>query len=385
MSLYSDVSASGSSSCLDAHGQLYRAAARGRLSDVTELLAIPGVLHERVGGRTPLLGAAWAGHADVAAALIASGADVHAREGDSEEASSSNGWTALMAAAAEGHADVVSLLLDAGAVADTAYGPERQTPLLAAAEEGHADVLEVLLASGADPNRTDATEGNTALYSASWLGYDDAVDVLLAAGAYTETTTRDGRTPLFAASAEGHVDVVRALLSAGAKVNHARVQGETALYIASHMGKLDVVEALLDGGADAGLVDLEGDTPISLAAKAGHDEVVDTLFRKGHYSQLAHTHFATTCSHEQKAVIYRAADTEVASLRAQLEAQAATVEALKAAHREEMEQLLAGFPLALAGAAAQFQRERDAAEREVAALRNESKRLAQKMGGASSV
>mmetsp|Transcript_32404 Transcript_32404/g.81201 ORF Transcript_32404/g.81201 Transcript_32404/m.81201 type:complete len:391 (-) Transcript_32404:202-1374(-) len=367
--------------------RLYRAAARGRLSEVVYALidrSAGAIVDTRVGGRTPLQAAAWAGHAAVVSALLGAGADVDAREGESEEAASSSGWTALMAASAEGHAEVVQALLEAGAPADAAFGPERQTPLLAAAEEGHTEVLEALLAAGADPSRADA-EGNTALYSAAWLGYDDVVECLLAAGADADAATRDGRTPLFAAAADGHVDIVRALLTAGAKVDRARTQGETALYIASHKGLLDVVSVLLDAGADAGLVDLEGDTPLSLAAKAGHEEVVEALFRRGGSTQVAHTHFATTCSHEQKAVIFRAADSELASLRLQLAEQAAAMEALRAAHAEEMNQLIAGFPLALAGAAAQMQRERDAAEREVTALRNQSKRSPQESGAMCSV
>ena len=64
-------------------------------------------------GETPLMLAARAGGAAIAARLLAAGAPVDAREADYDQ-------TALMIAAREGHADVVRLLLGAGADVDAA-------------------------------------------------------------------------------------------------------------------------------------------------------------------------------------------------------------------------------------------------------------------------
>ena len=363
------------------HGDLYRAALKGDEASIASMLS-SGVANvdEQVTGRTPLLAAALAGHEGAVTLLARSGANVNAREGG--KGGSREGWTPLLAASVEGHADVVSSLLAFGALVDEPCGVERQTPLQAAAEEGHTDAAAALLNGGANVDATDA-EGATALLTASWLGHEDVVHLLLRQGASPDLPTIEGRSPLFAAAQEGHEAVVRALLNKGANPNYTRTQGETALYIAAHKGEVGCVEALLDNGADATLQDLEGDTPMSLAAKEGHDDLVSLLTRRCP-SQLSHVHFGTTCSHEQKAAVFRAADSEISALRALLEQQAEAMAAMQAAHKQEMAHLVSGFPYALAGATAEMQRQRDAALNEVWALRATSNTAPQETGAPSS-
>lgn len=366
-------------------GQLYRAALRGDAALVSNLLASAecriSAVEEKVTGRTPVFAAAFAGHAPVVRLLSACGSDVNAREG--EGSGSHEGWTPLMAAAVEGHVEVISELLEAGAEVDLPCGAERQTPLQAAAEEGHVAAARALLQGGASVDAADG-EGTTALLTAAWLGHHEVVEELISAGANVNTSSSDGRSPLFAAAQEGHEAVVRSLLAAGAQVNYARTQGETALYIAAHKGEMGCVEALLNAGADATIQDLEGDTPVSLAAKEGHEDLIALLVRRSP-AQLSHVHFATTCSHEQKATIFRSADAEIEALRSQLAKQAEAMEVLQAAHRKEMAQIMAGLPHLLSCATSGMQRQRDAALREAYALRAESDTLQEKTDAMSSV
>ena len=367
--------------------QLYRASVRGDATQVAEILASVApssnleLTEARTAGRTPMFAAALAGHEAVVHLLAVAGADVNSKEGTGN--GSREGWTPLLAAAAEGHAAVVEALLSAGARVDTCCGLERQTPLHAAAEEGHAAAARSLLAGGASVDAVDA-EGSSALVTAAWLGHLEVVQCLLSSGANVNLPSTEGRTALFAAAQEGHCDVVDALLAAGAEVNFFRNQGETALYIAAHNGEMDCVESLLASGADAALEDLEGDTPVSLAAKQGNDEVVELLTRRS-APQLTKLHFGTTCSHEQKASAFRAADAEIEALRAIIEKQAAAMAQMEVSHQAEMAQVLAGLPHMLACATSNMQLQRDAAVNEARALRTELNTAQQKTGGTSSV
>jgi len=98
-------------------------------------------------GLTPLMCAAFMGHAAIAARLLRQGAGVDARD--------EKGYTALMFAANAGKADVVDVLLSAGADPN-APDHDRSTPLMFAAQHGFDDCVGRLLARGANPSATGA-------------------------------------------------------------------------------------------------------------------------------------------------------------------------------------------------------------------------------------
>ena len=110
-----------------------------------------------------LIEAAWRGHAETLAGLLAAGADIHAE--------------------------------DDAALREAAY-------------QGHLEVVAALLAAGADVH----ARGDQALRDAAWRGHVEVVRALLAAGANVVHTRED--QALRWAAYPGHAEVLRALLGA---------------------------------------------------------------------------------------------------------------------------------------------------------------------------
>lgn len=148
---------------------------------------------------------------DVAAveALLRSGEDVNAAQGD--------GMTALHWAAENGNASMAGALVYAGANAEAVTRLGDYTPLHIAARSGEASVIAVLLGAGADPEATTSAGGNRPLHYAAASGRVEAVALLIEAT--SDIDVREpmwDQTPLMFAAAAGRTDVVRALLAAGA-------------------------------------------------------------------------------------------------------------------------------------------------------------------------
>src|SRR5688572_29334315 len=166
-------------------------------------------VHDPHIGSTPLHYAAHRGLADVVDALLAAGADVHARE----------------------------------RVSDT-------TPLHWAAEGGHERVVRSLVAHGAALDVVDAWFGLPPLAWATMI-VDWAprfrADKLRAAKQLIEL----GATiDVFSAVGLGLVDVLRALVSTRGELLRRRLgfvgEDQTPMHVAARLGKVDVVQALLE-------------------------------------------------------------------------------------------------------------------------------------------
>ncbi|HYT77519.1 MAG TPA: ankyrin repeat domain-containing protein [Vicinamibacterales bacterium] len=157
--------------------------------------------------------AAMAGDRDAVRALLTSGEDVNAAQGD--------GMTALHWAARRGDVETARMLIAAGANLRATTRLGNYTPLLVASELGHAQVIDALVAVGADP-KTTTSSGVTALMLASASGQADAVKSLLAHGADVDATEPvRGETALMFAAANRRVDAIRVLIAGRANVNAA--------------------------------------------------------------------------------------------------------------------------------------------------------------------
>lgn len=157
----------------------------------------------------PVADAAMNGDADRVVALLRSGADVNAAQGD--------GMTALHWAAYNGRVGLVETLLAAGASTGVTTRIGSYTPLHHAARNGFADVVEALIAAGADVEAVTSTGAARALHLAGASGREAAVRALIDGGAEVDAREAGwGQTPLMFAAAAGRTDVVIALLDHGA-------------------------------------------------------------------------------------------------------------------------------------------------------------------------
>ena len=263
--------------------------------------------------------AAKARDAAAVKALLKSGADVNAAQGD--------GMTALHWAATNGDAAVTQMLLSAGANIRATTRLGGITPLLMASQSGHAQVVAALLAAGADANSATAT-GATALMLAARSGSTETVTRLVETGADINAKEKGfGQTALMVAAGLDRADVVRLLMSRGAdwkaassiadlkalsspmedgsgrpqpQVPAGRIDvagvtrgyryneligtqgGLTALHFAVRQGSAAAARALVEAGANVNLVS-PGDqaSPLLVALINGHFDLAAFLIDKG--------------------------------------------------------------------------------------------------------
>ncbi len=294
-------------------------------------------------GDAPVATSAQARDLSAVRALLKSGADVNASQGD--------GMTALHWAAMHGDSEMTTMLLQAGGNVRAQSRLGGYVPLHLAAQSGSAGVIEQLLARGAPVNQPTTT-GATPLMLAAASGSAPATNRLIDAGADVNATElAQGQTALMFAAALDRADVVRSLLARGAAVATAtkvidlealtaapgeealqqaqrrpgqggsggaggsatpaapasrgvdiagvsrpfryneligRQGGLTALLLAARQGSTDTVLALLDGGADINQVS-PGDrtSPLLIAVINGHFDLAMTMIERSASVTLA--------------------------------------------------------------------------------------------------
>ena len=294
-------------------------------------------------GESPVATSAQARDLSAVRALLKSGADVNAAQGD--------GMTALHWAAMHGDSEMTTMLLQAGGNVRAQSRLGGYAPLHLAAQSGSAGVIEQLLARGAPVNQPTTT-GATPLMLAAASGSAPATNRLMDAGAdINATESAQGQTALMFAAALDRADVVRSLLARGGVVSTAtkvidlealtaapgeealqqaqrrpgqggsggaggsatpaapaprgvdiagvtrpfryneligRQGGLTALLLAARQGATDTVLALLDGGADIDQVS-PGDrtSPLLIAIINGHFDLAMAMIERGASVTLA--------------------------------------------------------------------------------------------------
>ncbi|HYW31441.1 MAG TPA: ankyrin repeat domain-containing protein [Gemmatimonas sp.] len=161
----------------------------------------------------PVADAAMRGDVATVRALLRSGANVNAAQGD--------GMTALHWAANRGDAVLVQLLLNARASVTATTRIGGYTPLHIASQVANAAVVKALLGARADV-KFPSTDGVTALHFAAMGGDTAIVAALARAGADVNAAEPAwGQTPLMVAAGKGRADAVRWLLAHGANARTA--------------------------------------------------------------------------------------------------------------------------------------------------------------------
>lgn len=301
--------------------ELFESVQRGDLHRVQELLergTNPNVCDVR--GLRPLQVAVSLGYAQVAAALLHSGAEVNAynrvldgalpplhlavagrqfsiarmllsAQANAQLVERRSGDTALHRGAAAGELDFCRLVLSFCTEGTKKYLLDRGnrmglSPLHSAAHSGQAVVCRELVSTAADPGARD-NRGWTPLLHAAARGHSDVLDFLLSTEAQClfpqreEVTLSDLCTALHLSSANGHLSAVRLLLHATADVHGTDKEGQSALHKACAAPHVEVAQVLLCANADPSRRDSYGSSAVSLALEAGLTGLVQTLMRFG--------------------------------------------------------------------------------------------------------
>jgi ankyrin repeat protein len=271
-----------------------------------KVTAEPRPQNRPVGGLTPLLLAAREGCAACAEALVKGGADIDLGDPDN--------ISPLLMATLNGRFDVAAFLIAAGAnpskwdtwgraplysAVDYNTVPRGGRPDRPSSDKTTAlDVVEMLLKARANPNMqlklfppyrslgqdrggdTMLTVGTTPLIRAAKAGDVGSVRLLLAHGALVDLPNSLGITPLMATAGVGSttidtrarfrseqpcIEAAKLLLAAGANVNAARDNGQTPLHGAALWGWNAFVQFLADNGANLQAADRDGMKALDVA------------------------------------------------------------------------------------------------------------------------
>eukprot|EP01048_Picozoa_sp_COSAG05_P006654 COSAG05_NODE_442_length_9803_cov_28.091921_2_plen_490_part_00 len=229
-------------------------------------------------GFTPLLLAAWHGHAHVISCLLDAGADINRRL--------QNGASALYLAARNGHAGAVGVLLQGGA--EVEFGATRHsdgsTVLHTAAKHGRLDVLRVLLEEPAARTLLEAEDlsASTPLLVAVARGHAAATGALLDAGAVVTQGSAHRPCATVLSAYQADHPVLKALLAHFPPcVDMALPNGATALHVAALRGDEATCQLLLAAGANPSRMRIDGKTATVLAMKFGHRALAEVLRQAG--------------------------------------------------------------------------------------------------------
>lgn len=184
--------------------------------------------------------AAWHGDLPKLKSLIASGANLDARD--------ARGRTPLHVATHARQREAVKLLARAGANMDL-LEDDRYDAVTIASVADDVTTLTLLLSLGANAGQTTSRYDGTALIAAAHLGHDEVVRRLVAAGA-----------PLDHVNNLHWTAVIESIVLGDGGPRHQRT-----------------LAALIDAGASLKLTDRQGNTPLQLARARGYTAMVKLL------------------------------------------------------------------------------------------------------------
>jgi ankyrin repeat protein len=232
---------------------------------------------------------------DIVRALLAKGADPHAKD--------RRGKSAFALAAAEGNLDIVKILYEEAHYGITVHEDMEDLLEEACGRHSNHNIVKFLLDTIVDPEvRRDAA--TNALWSAAYDGNESTLQTLLDNGAEAsqefgalETAIEHNHTAivhqllenganpnkrdvLTSAAEGGQVAMLKDLLDHGADPNTQKSEsGESALLQAVKKGYASIVQILLQANADPSLEDRGGDSALTLVDE-GQDETINKLLKE---------------------------------------------------------------------------------------------------------
>jgi ankyrin repeat protein len=256
--------------------------------EIKRLLSLGGDVETKDGNqRTLLLAAAATGRVKAAQTLIASKANLRAKD--------PQGRMCLSLAAENGNPELVTLLIKSGVRADDTNSPV--TNLIYAAKHGRVEACQILIKHGANVNGTERQKQLSPLAAAVSANSLEIVKLLLAAGASANDES-DARTPAIVWAAWGKdIKILELLIKSKADVNAPDFDGTRALHIAAQLGWDEAIRTLVAAGANLEATDNQGQTALHLAAQSGATGAIRILLKAGAKVDPWSNHHATPATY----------------------------------------------------------------------------------------
>ena len=217
------------------------------------------------------------GHLGLAKLLRQQGANIYAKDKNSDNALHLACWSS-------GSVEMVTWLLDVCKIDIEAKGWKQTTPFLCAAYQGQLGIAKLLKEEGANIHAKNAF-GNNALYLAClWSGSVPMVTWLLdECKLGLEKKGYEQKTPFLCAAYQGQLAIAKLLRQRGANIYATDKDGDNALHFAClYSGSIEMINWLLDECK----IDIEtkGEykrTPFLCAAKEGQLAIAKRLKERG--------------------------------------------------------------------------------------------------------
>jgi len=235
-----------------------------------EVIPIFAAYKQLLNADTPLIRAAWYGHAKVCEALLKAGADPSATDKYGRNALD------LARLCTSSSKDEVMKLLSSALTEQLARS--QSTAQKPNAKEDPASIAKVTKIATATTAATAVSSSGQTLNQKT----GDAVSASVSIDPKSlEKTDADGNTPLLNAAKAGDVALCKALLKAGANPNATSKLAVNALHHAARNGKHEVIPLFAAQKQLLNAKATNGDTPLMQAAMWGHPKACEALLKAG--------------------------------------------------------------------------------------------------------